>query len=147
MSSAAAAGLAVERSIRINASRERIFALLTDVAEIPRWMPVTTLEPRVGGRVEFVKDEVRAQGEVTEFDPPRTVAYTWDWVHQPLGASTEVRFELEEDGDATIVHLWHRGFLEQAQRARHDHGWGHYGERLRIVAEGGDPGPDTMGQA
>jgi len=146
MSSAAATSLAVERTIRIDAPRERVFALLTDVGEIPRWMPVTTLDPRVGGRVEFVRGEARAYGEVTEFDPPRAVAYTWDWHNAPLAAATEVRFELEEDGAATILRLVHRGFVEPDRQARHEHGWRYYGERLRIVAEGGDPGPDAMGR-
>src|SRR5262249_28647008 len=95
----AAAALAVEQTIRIRAPRERVFRLLTDLAEIPRWMPVTAFEPRVGGRVEFVKGEMHAEGEVTEFEPPRAIAYTWDWRNQPLGARTEVRFELAEDGD------------------------------------------------
>ena len=51
MSDTQATALSVEQTIRIEAPRERVFALLTDGAEIPRWMPMT-LEPRVGGRVE-----------------------------------------------------------------------------------------------
>jgi uncharacterized protein YndB with AHSA1/START domain len=147
MSGAAAAALAVEQTIRIEAPRERVFELLTNVAEIPRWMPVVTLEPRVGGRFALVKGEWEAEGEVTEFEPPRAVAYTWDWRNQPLGALTEVRFELEEDEGGTIVHLSHRGFRERAQQESHTHGWSYYGPRLKIVAEGGDPGPDRMGEA
>jgi uncharacterized protein YndB with AHSA1/START domain len=143
----AAAALAVDQTIRIRAPRERVFRLLTDLAELPRWMPVTAFEPRVGGRVEFVKGDMHAEGEVTEFEPPRAVAYTWDWRNQPLGARTEVRFELAEDGDGTLVHLTHRGFREEERRARHAVGWTHYAARLATVAEGGDPGPDLMGEA
>jgi uncharacterized protein YndB with AHSA1/START domain len=146
MSGAGATALAVEQTIRIEAPRERVFALLTDIAEIPRWMPAVTFDRQVGGRFEMVKGEWHAEGEVIELDPPRVVAYTWDWRNQPLGARTEVRFELEEDGAATIVRLTHRGFREPDQQASHDHGWAHYGQRLKTVAEGRDPGPDRMGE-
>ena len=147
MSGAAAAALVVEQTIHIEAPRPRVFELLTNAAEIARWMPVVTFEPRVGGRLEFVKGEWEAEGEVIEFEPPRAVAYTWDWRNQPLGAQTEVRFELEEDAGGTIVRLSHRGFPEPAQRESHSHGWSHYALRLKTVAEGGDPGPDLMGEA
>jgi len=146
MNGTTAAALAVEQTIRIRAPRERVFSLLTDVAEIPRWLPVVALEPRVGGRFELIKGDWHAEGEVTQFEPPRAIAYTWDWRKQPLGARTEVRFELEEDDDGTVVRLSHRGFREEGQQASHAHGWSYYGDRLRTVAEGGDPGPDRMGE-
>ena len=142
MSDLAAPSLVVEQTIRIEAPRARVFALLTDVAEIPRWIPVVTFEPHVGGRFEMVTGEWEAEGEVTEFDPPRAVAFTWDWRNQPLGARTEVRFELEDDGGATVVHLRHAGFREQAQQKSHSEGWARYTGRLKTIAEGGDPGPD-----
>jgi hypothetical protein len=46
------AALVVEQTIRIEAPRDRVFAL-TDAVQIGRWMPVTTFEPRIGGRFEF----------------------------------------------------------------------------------------------
>jgi len=104
-------------------------------------------ESRLGGRFEMVRGEWEAAGEVIEFEPPRAVAFTWDWRNQPLGARTEVRFELEEDGGATVVHLRHTGFSEQAQQASHSEGWEHYTGRLKTIAEGGDPGPDLLGSA
>jgi len=96
MSEAQAAALAVHHTVHIDAPRERVFELLSDPAQIPSWMPVTALEPRLGGRFEFVRDEWQAVGEVIAFDPPRLVAYTWDWRNQPMGVRTEVRWELEE---------------------------------------------------
>lgn len=146
MSEVRAAALAVEQTIRIEAPRERVFALLTEVAKGPGWFPITVFEARLGGRVEVVRDEWHAEGEVIEFEPPRLVAYTWDWRNQPLGARTEVRWELEEDTGGTLVRLSHTGFREQAQRESHNGGWAYYGQRLKIVAEGGQPGPDRMGE-
>jgi len=140
----AGAALAVEQTMRIAASRERVFELLTDAAQIGRWMPVTMFEPRIGGQVEFAPTSV-AVGEVIAFDPPHLVAYTWDWRDRPLGARTEVRFELEEDGEGTTVRLTHTGFRAQERRETHRRGWAHYGRRLKTAAEGGDPGPDRSG--
>lgn len=82
-----------------------------------------------------------------EFEPPRAVAYTWDWCDRPLGARTVVRFELEVDGAGTIVRLSHTGFREQDQRETHRRGWAHYGQRLKVAAEGGTPRPDRMEEA
>ena len=74
------------------------------------------------------------------------VAYTWDWLNQPLGTRTEVRFELEERGDGTVLNLIHTGLPNAEQQGSHDHGWAHYAGRVKDVAEGRDPGPDTMGE-
>ncbi len=143
MSDVVPAALAVEQTIRIDAPRERVFELLTDGAQIARWMPVTFFEARVGGRFEFTRNSI-AVGEVIEFERPRVLAYTWDWREQPLGARTVVRFELEQVGEGTIVRLSHTGFREQDQCEIHRRGWSHYGHRLRTIAEGGDPGPDHI---
>jgi len=137
---------AVRQSVSIEAPIEKVFHLLTDREQIVRWMPVTVFEPEVGGRFEMLVGEHHAAGEVTELDPPRVVAYTWDWLNAPIGARTEVRFELEESDGATVVNLIHTGLPAEQARDSHAHGWAHYAERLKIVAEGGDPGPDTMGQ-
>lgn len=136
--------LVVDKSVRINAPREHVFKLLSDPKEMKRWEPITSFEARVGGRFQFEKDEWIAVGEVIEFDPPRAIAYTWDWKNSPLGSRTVVRYELETDGDATVVRLTHTGFLDAERAKNHAGGWQHYNDRLKIVAEGGDPGPDVM---
>lgn len=41
----------VTQAIDVDAPRERVWELLTDPAELPRWWPdAAELEPRVGGR-------------------------------------------------------------------------------------------------
>ena len=144
MSHATDSALVVEHEIRIEAPRDRVFRLLSDQAEMARWMPVSLFEPHVGGRFEMVAGEWVAFGEVTQLDPPRRLAYTWDWQNQPLGTRTEVTFDLEADGQATILRLRHAGFTSPEQAASHTTGWTHYEERLSAVAEGRDPGPDAM---
>jgi len=136
----------VEQEIRIDASPELVWRLLSEPAEIARWLPVTAFEPRVGAEFGMKAGAHVAFGEVTQFDPPRRVAYTWDWKDNPIGAPTEVTFEVAPNGEASVVRVTHVGFPTAEKAEHHSHGWTHYEERLRIVAEGGDPGEDTMGK-
>ena len=135
----------VDLSIRIEAPQEAVFKLLSDKDQIKRWQPIDDFEPRVGGKYKFTKGEWIASGEIVEFDPPRVVAYTWDWENKPIGSRTVVKFELKKDGTGTLVRLTHTGFIDAEWAADHSKGWGHYLGRLKTAAEGGDPGPDSMG--
>lgn len=144
MTNGAPTALSVERTIHIDASRERVFELLTDVAQMPRWIPVVTFEPRVGGRFEMVNGDWIAEGTVTAIDPPNSLAYTWDWRNQPLGALTHVSFDLVDDAGGTLLTLRHSGFPHPDQQASHTRGWDHYLARVTMLAEGRDPGPDPF---
>lgn len=137
--------LMVDRSIRIEAPQEAVFKLLTEPEQMKRWQPIDFFEPHVGGKYKFVKGEWIASGQVVEIDPPRSVAYTWDWENEPLGSRTVVKFELKKDGSVTIVRCTHTGFANAERAANHTEGWAYYLERLKVASEGGDPGPDTMG--
>lgn len=134
----------VDKTIRIDAPQTTVFKLLTDPQQMKRWQPVTDFEARIGGKHRFAKDEWIAVGEVVEYDPPRSVAYTWDWENAPIGARTVLKFELTKDGDGTLVRLTHTGFPNAESAKNHHEGWVHYLGRLKTVALGGDPGPDTM---
>jgi uncharacterized protein YndB with AHSA1/START domain len=135
----------VDRTIRIEAPQDAVFKLVSDESQLARWQPMDFFEPRIGGKYKFAKGEWIAVGEIVEFDPPRVVAFTWDWQNSPIGARTVVKFELKKDGNGTLVHFTHTGFLDAERSANHAEGWTHYLARLKTVAEGGDPGPDTMG--
>jgi uncharacterized protein YndB with AHSA1/START domain len=136
---------AVDQTIIIHAPRAHVFKLITDPVEAKRWSSVTDFELRVGGHYRLEKGEWIAEGEVIEFDPPRVVAWTWDWKNAPLGVRTVVRFELTEEGENTILHLTHTGFAAEERAKNHGDGWTYYADRLKIAAEGGDPGEDKMG--
>lgn len=140
----AGSGRVVEREMRIDAPRERVWSLLTDPSQMERWMPVVRFEARLGGEMLFQAGEWVAFGEVTELDPPNRISYSWDWRNAPIGAQTHVTWELQEDGDGTLVRLRHTGFPTGEQADSHAKGWAHYAARLATVARGGDPGPDTM---
>jgi predicted dithiol-disulfide oxidoreductase (DUF899 family)/uncharacterized protein YndB with AHSA1/START domain len=141
-----AGAFTVEREVRVRAPRERVFELLSSREQMSRWMPVAAFEPRVGGRVEWLFDtesgEIITFGEVTAYDPPARLAFTWDYVQWPIGARTEVVLDLEERGDETVVRLTHVGFVDEKQKNSHNEGWTYHLNRLAAIANGEDPGPD-----
>ncbi|HVP18514.1 MAG TPA: SRPBCC domain-containing protein, partial [Spirochaetia bacterium] len=60
----------------------------------------------------------------------------------PAG-STIVEIDLIPQGEGTLLRLTHRNLPPDADvRSTHDYGWSHHFGRLKIAAEGGDPGPD-----
>jgi len=137
------------QEVRIDASPETVFQYFTDPARMVRWKGrAATLDPRPGGvyRVE-INDEAIARGEYVELDPPRRVVISWGWEgggDVPPGSST-VEFDLEPDGDGTVVRLTHRDLPPDSVEV-HGHGWSNYLPRLAIAAAGGDPGPDPLGR-
>lgn len=140
------AGEAVVREIRIDASPETVFELLTDAEKIVLWKGrAATLDPRPGGTyLVDVSGENVARGRYVEVVPNRRVVFTWGWegdAHVPPGSST-VEITLEPDGAGTVLRLVHSGLPSAEARAEHARGWDHFLERLAIVAAGGDPGPD-----
>lgn len=136
----------IEKTIRIDAPREHVFGVLTKREELARWLSVKEFQPRLGGRFQMFEGDGAAVGEIVEFEPPRVVAWTWDWQDQPFGVRTIVRFQLEAEGNATVVRLTHTGIADAERREMHAHGWEYYIGRLKSVAEGRDPGPDKNAQ-
>ena len=136
----------VDKTVRIEAPQEAIFRLLTEPDQLNRWMPMVEFNASIGGTYRFVKGEWIAIGQVIELDPPRSIAYTWDWENAPLGARSVLKFELTKDGDGTLVRLTHTGFPNAERAKGHHEGWVYYLGRLKTLATGGDPGPDTMGE-
>jgi len=133
----------VDQTVRVEAPQEAVFELVSDPKQMKRWQPIHFFEARLGGKYKFAKGEWSAVGEIVEFDPPRSVAYTWDWENKPIGARTVVKIELTKDGTGTLVRLTHTGFVDAEWAQDHGKGWGYYLGRLKTVAEGGDPGPDS----
>ena len=147
MTEATATTFEVKQSVEIDAPRERVFGLAATPEGIAKWAPYTNVEPRVGGRYDFGEGRRNATGEVTELDPPRLIAYTWDWLNPAARRAHRGPLRATRDrGAGTVLHLTHIGLPNDEQRQSHDHGWSHYAGRVKDVAEGRDPGPDTMGE-
>lgn len=138
----------IERQVRINARPEEVFQFLTDPAKLVRWLGLKAeIDPRPGGIFRLDVNGVDViRGKYVEVVPNRKVVFTWGWEggggRVPPG-STTVEISLEPEGDGTLLRLRHSD-LPEPDREKHDMGWGHYLERLRIVGEGRDPGPDPL---
>ncbi|NYI05042.1 SRPBCC family protein [Allostreptomyces psammosilenae] len=99
---------------------ERVWRALTDAAEIPRWFPADMdMELRVGARIDFVFREGEGpptSGVITELDPPRVFAYSWD--------EESLRWELSpgEAGDGCLLTFTHT-FDDRPAAASYAAGW------------------------
>jgi uncharacterized protein YndB with AHSA1/START domain len=123
--------VAVRRSIRVGRPPEDAFRVFTE--GMSRWWPdpsygnSASFEARLGGRfVERLPDGRANRGEVTVWEPPHRVVFTWIRPSEPEVA-TEVDVRFTGEGDSTLVELEHRGFERlkdgAAVAADYDDGW------------------------
>ena len=100
-------GVRFER--RYDASPSEVWAALTEPDRLARWFAQAELELRVGGRytLRFDPDDDTQQvnGEVLVLEPGRILELSWQHPEQP---DSVVRFELEPEGDGTLLVLDHR---------------------------------------
>jgi uncharacterized protein YndB with AHSA1/START domain len=137
-----AGGIALE--VTIGVPPERVFRALTTVEEIPNFLPEfkrMRFEARLGGDYEFQAtgedgSTFTVRGRISEFDPPRRLAYTWQWQEWEFPETT-VSFTLEPVEGGTKVSFLHSGFpaeLEES-RAEHESHWRPDLQRLKQYAE------------
>ena len=112
---------AIRQSVHVDCPVEDAFRLFT--GEIGQWWPLTEyseagaeaeacrIEPWVGGRVfeRARSGEERGWGEVTTWDPPGRVEFTWN-PGGPKDDRQTVTVEFEVEADGTKVTLTHRGW-------------------------------------
>lgn len=140
--------------IEVAAPPERVFKALTDAGELKQWFtspeaPVKfwEMDARENGAYRYATEkasivvngvcEFQCHGHITEFDPPRVLAYTWyaNW-HDDSTRRTVVRWELTPRQNETHVRVTHSG-LENLPIARKDYGSGWPGvlENLKSFIE------------
>jgi uncharacterized protein YndB with AHSA1/START domain len=131
--------VAVRFERRLSHPPERVWRAITDPEDLAAWFP-DTIEGEFGpgAEVRFPKFEemgLPAVGRVTDFDPPRLLAYTW-------GTST-LRFELEADGDG--CRLVFSDTLPRAESAKNAAGWEVCLENLaaRLAGEDSSEPPES----
>jgi uncharacterized protein YndB with AHSA1/START domain len=123
----------VTRAVDVSAPPDRVWQLLTDPAELPRWWPdAAELEPRVGGRVVLNFGPGDVSGEVTTWEPPSALGFTWEASNMP-GVLLHVSFTVDDLGDGrSRVSVVHSGFEGAPAEARDAvvGGWAHFLPRL-----------------
>jgi uncharacterized protein YndB with AHSA1/START domain len=122
---------ALEFTIEIAATRETVYAFLTDPALFQQWMGATS-EMTAGSHGSFVVryptgDE--AVGEVVEAVPPARVVYTWGYRDGRYGlgpGGSRVIIELTVVPAGTRLSLRHEGLPSEPVRTAHEQGWRYY---------------------
>jgi uncharacterized protein YndB with AHSA1/START domain len=138
----------VDRRVFIDAPPEEVYELLTDERLLVEWMaPIADVDPHTGGTITWthVNGDTVA-GAFVELIPGRRIVFTYGWDREDVGippGSTTVEIDLRARDGGTDLHLVHRGLTAQMADA-HTGGWTNYLARLTAVAEGRDPGPDTL---
>jgi uncharacterized protein YndB with AHSA1/START domain len=126
----------VKQEIYIEAAPEAVWKIMAGVEGIKQWLGPSEYEPRLGAKITF---DVRHGGghfymfgEVTTFDPPRELAFTWteqEVGHEAWPAPTLVTLTLTPQGGGTHVRLVHSGFenlpsdIAQGQFESYVDGW------------------------
>lgn len=142
---------------RLPGPAERVWRYLTEPDLRAQWLSRGTLEPRVGGAVEqiFHNDDLTpggepppaayanskghtVRGEVTVYDPPHHLAYTW--MHAS-GSPSEVRFDLTPDGNEVLLVVTHHRLPTRDALRSVSTGWHAHLEMLRARL-GAGPLPD-----
>lgn len=88
---------------------ERVWDFLTRADLLPAWYGNGTIEPRAGGSVMLMDGHIK--GIVTQFQPPRLLAYTWNVFYPGEAVSqhseTYLQFELSVRGTDIVLVLTH----------------------------------------
>lgn len=108
----------IERSIEVNAPIDRVWNLLTDPAEMPRWwktLVAAEIDLRPGGEMTLTWGEHGVtSARVEAVEAPVRFGFTWasnaEGRPPSPGDQTLVEFRLEEFGEITKVTVYESGF-------------------------------------
>lgn len=130
---------------------ERVWAYLTESDLRRLWLAAGRMEMKVGAPFEFVwrndeltnpsglrppgfPDEHRMKNRITELDPPRRLAFTWE-------DSGDVSFELEPKGEDVLLTVIHRRLPDRKTLLGVGAGWHMHLDVLVARVTGKEPAP------
>jgi uncharacterized protein YndB with AHSA1/START domain len=131
----------VRLEIRIDASHETVFALLTDPTQMKVWLAeVVVADVRPGGVFRITDPSgIVIEGTYLEVVPNKKVVFTWGGVEGLQPGQSAVEFLLQPDGAGTLVRLRHYRLPKPAVES-HRRGWLYSGlVKLKDSAEGRAP--------
>ena len=126
-----------------HSSPQRVYDALTTLDGLSGWWAEkTTGDTDPGGVIEFRFGPGGIDMKVLELDPGRLVR--WEVVGGPEEwIGTEVRFDIRQDGDWTIVLFRHEGWREPVEFMSHcSTKWATYLISLKQLLETGTGAPD-----
>lgn len=85
---------------------EDLWDAITNAERIPRWFAPVSGELRLGGRYQV---EGNASGEITECEPPRRLALTWEFG----GGISWVNVSLRREGEEARLELEHVAYEDE----------------------------------
>ena len=128
----------------MNAPRERIFAAMTEPADVVQWWGPrgfstanVELDPRVGGGYRIWMQPPDGElfhlsGSFLDVEPPSRLSYTFDWEEpDPDDRETVVTVSLADVDGATEVSVTQGVFATEARLALHRDGWTDSLDKLR----------------
>lgn len=142
----------IERELRIDAPPEVVFEVVSDPAHVAQWWPDEARYEAVAGSAGEIVfhspdgDNVQTL-QVVDVLPPHLFSFRWTHPagEEPTeGNSFLVIFQLEADGDGTLLRMSETGFRERGwevavlEATYQDHvaGWDYFMPRLAKYAEG-----------
>lgn len=127
--------------MRVEASRDRVFAAWTDPELLVRWWgpeAEAEVDLRVGGRfrlsMQFDWGAMVSVGAYREILSPERLVFTFGWEGDQTQEETLVMLTLQEAEGGTELTLTHEGFDDPAVAANHRAGWLDCVERLAALA-------------
>lgn len=139
---------ALTREIRIEAAPGIVFDVVSRPEHVTRWWSEDAsweLAPAAVGEVVFGDRERVEAITVVDVDPPRRFSFRWvapAGEAPDAGNSLLVTFDLEPDGEGTLLRLTETGWRERGWEAAvleeafcdHEHGWDLFLPRLQTYA-------------
>ena len=130
---------------------ERVWSYLTQSDLRRQWLAAGDMDGGVGSRFELIwrndqlserpgtrpegfGDEHRLDSEITAFDPPRRLAFTW-------GSTGGVTFDLEPSGGMVLLTVTHRRIEDRGTQLNVSAGWHAHLDVLAAKLEGDAPPP------
>jgi uncharacterized protein YndB with AHSA1/START domain len=138
----------IERDVLIDASRERVWEVLTSAADVAHWFGASAeIDLRPGGHAQFGwQDQAVFQAVVERVERPSAFSYRWAreaGTDPGTGTGTLVEFTLTEVPTGTLLRVVETGFAsldlsqtEQDKAAEGNQlGWGDELAQLKEYAE------------
>lgn len=119
---------------RFNAPARLVYAAWTEPARMHEWWGTkgsktlhAEADVRVGGRyrVRFTTPDGETHdvsGTYLEVEPEKKLVFTWQWITMPERQS-QVTLVFKEEGEKTLLTLFHEKFADEKARDDHEMGW------------------------